>query len=76
MPTAKNSHLQTVSFVLTREQVRRMRALSELRSSELRKVNFSEIVREVVERGLGSISQAPFSDLSASDVTAKEPVAA
>ena len=48
--------LETASFVLTKEQVRRLRALRDLRHSTHRRVTLSDIAREVVEEGLSVIS--------------------
>lgn len=69
MPVSGASNLKTVSLVLTKDQVRRMRALAELRSSSHRKVGLSEVAKEVVEAGLGSISHAPLSTSDASNST-------
>lgn len=58
MPVPENSELKTVSFVLTQEQVRRLRARKEMRSSKLHRVSFSDVCREVVEAGLEALTHA------------------
>ena len=56
MPVPETSDLKTVSFVLTQDQVRRLRARKEMRSSELHRVSFSDVCREIVEAGLAVVS--------------------
>lgn len=58
MPVPETSDLKTVSFVLTQDQVRRLRARKEMRSSALHRVSFSDVCREVVEAGLAAVSHA------------------
>ena len=59
MPVPTDSSLMTVSFILTREQVRRLRALRDAKSSEHRRVSFAEVGREVVAEGLKAVFDAP-----------------
>lgn len=58
MPVPATSDLKTVSFVLTQEQVRRIRARKEALSSPIHKVSFSDVCREIVEAGLTAVSHA------------------
>lgn len=57
MPVPATSDLKTVSFVLTQDQVRRLRARKEMQSSNLHRVSFSVVCREVVEAGLETLSR-------------------
>ncbi len=70
MPVASDSSLKTVSLVLTKDQVRRMKALAVLQSSDLRRVSFSDIGREIVEAGLRSISHV--SDMNFGTMTVED----
>lgn len=76
MPVPRSSDLETVSLVLGKDQVRRLRALHALRSSAWSRVSFSEIAREVVEAGLVAILRAPDSTKSASNETDEAEAAA
>ncbi|MDQ3125185.1 MAG: hypothetical protein M3Q74_06210 [Pseudomonadota bacterium] len=58
MPVSPKSRYKTVSMVLTAEQVRRLEAMRMLRSSALRDASKSEVIRDVVEAGLASLSAA------------------
>ncbi len=75
MPLATDSPLTTISAVLTKEQVRRLNALRELRSAPYRRVGFSEILREAVEVGIGAILRGPDSSIPTSPTSADEPAA-
>lgn len=59
MALAPDSTLETVSLVLTKDQVRRIRALQELQRSTHRRISLSDVAREVVEEGLVVISRGP-----------------
>lgn len=52
MPVHPDSTFETVSLVLTKEQVRRLRAMRDAENGELRRVSFSDIGRVVVDVGL------------------------
>lgn len=74
MPVPASSELKTVSLVLTQEQVRRLRARKEMQSSNLRRVSFSDVCREVVEEGLKVLSRnrVSISETSSIAETAEE----
>jgi len=59
--------LETVSLVLTAEQLKRLRLIRDFRRSEVNRVSLSDVAREVVAEGLRSISLVPHSDFVASD---------
>ncbi len=67
MSLSESSTLQTVSFVLTKDKVRRLRAIRELQASDHRRVSLSDVARDVVDKGLESFSPAPNIRLAASD---------
>lgn len=52
MALSPESELETASFVLTKDQVRRLRAIRELQASDHRRVSLSDVARDVVEEGL------------------------
>ncbi len=66
--------LEKVSLVLTTDQVRRLKALAQLRATDWRRVSMSDVSREVVEAGLGVVSFVPVSSLVASEEGAEEKV--
>lgn len=66
MATTKRSAYQTAGVVLTRDQMRRLDALRAARSTPVRIVSRSELLREIVEIGLNDISPAPNSILTTS----------
>jgi len=66
MPVSESSNLKTVSVIVTKEQLAEMRRLQAQRSSDIRRVSFAEITREIVEAGLKSISHVPHMDLTTS----------
>lgn len=59
MALGPDSELETASFVLTKDQVRRLRALRDLRKSDHQRVTLSDVAREVVNEGLDAVSRAP-----------------
>ena len=66
MALAPDSDLETVSLVLTKDQVRRLRALHDFQRTNHRRVSMSDIAREVVEEGLRVVLFAPNIALTAS----------
>lgn len=72
MPVHADSEYETVSLVLTKEQTRRLRAMSEARTTRMRKVKISEVGREVVEAGLGQFDRARNTGFDTSLVTDNE----
>lgn len=58
MPVSEESRYKTISAVLTKEQVRRLENLRELRTTSTNDPGFSEVLREVVEEGLKALSRA------------------
>lgn len=72
MPVPESSDLKTVSFVLTQDQVRRLRARKEMRSSTLHRVSFSDVCREVVEAGLAVLSHGRDMSKTTSPVDTQE----
>lgn len=66
MPVSERSKLKTVSLVLRKDQVERLRMIATLRSSPNRTVGLSEVAKEIVEAGLQSVSHAPISSSTAS----------
>ncbi|MCG3177329.1 MAG: hypothetical protein MOGMAGMI_02301 [Candidatus Omnitrophica bacterium] len=66
MALGPDSELETASFVLTKDQVRRLRALRDLRKSDHQRVTLSDVAREVVNEGLDAVSRAPNIALTAS----------
>lgn len=75
MPLATDSPLTTISAVLTKDQVRRLNALRELRSAPYRRVGFSEILREAVEVGIDAILRGPDSTFQTSPTNTEESAA-
>ena len=75
MPLPVDSDLATISAVLTKDQVRRLHALRELRSATYRRVAFSEVLREAVEFGIAAILRGPDSTLGNTPQTDSESAA-
>jgi hypothetical protein len=67
MAVRQGGELQTTTVVLRKDQIRRMDALVELRSSRANRVSRSDIAREVFEAGLEVFLFGRSSDFSASD---------
>lgn len=78
MALGESSELATFSTVLTKDQVRRLKAMRDARSATHRRVSVADIAREVVEAGLVVISLGHNIGNSASDPSdqAKDQVAA
>lgn len=56
MALAANSDLTKESFIITKEQARRLRALRDLRKTPTNRINLSDIAREVIEAGLDKVT--------------------
>lgn len=56
MALAANSDLTKESFIITKEQARRLRALRDLRKTPSNRINLSDIAREVIEAGLNEVT--------------------
>ena len=68
MPLAKNTDLQVITLVLTKDQARRLRQLRDDRKrTPHSQVSLSDVTREVVEAGLAVISFTLPSEKIASD---------
>ncbi len=59
--------LETISLVLTSEQVGRLRSIRDERKSAVNRTSVSDVAREVVEEGLRLISVVIYSDSTASE---------
>lgn len=57
MPVSQKRELKTVSVVLTKEQVRRLHERKDGQSSDIRRITFADVCREVVEVGLDALSR-------------------
>jgi hypothetical protein len=71
MALSPDSDKETVCYVLTKEQAKRVRALAELRSTPHRTVALSEVAREVVAAGLEAILRADHGSFGSSTDTVK-----
>ena len=58
MPVPRDSDFQTVSLVLTKGQVRRLRAIVDSRRTENVRPSFSEVARDIFGTGLDQITHA------------------
>ena len=72
MALSPDSTLETASFVLTKDQVRRLRALRDLRQSDHRRISLSDVMREVVEEGLDAVLHGSNIALTASRTNGRE----
>ena len=72
MALSPDSTLETASFVLTKDQVRRLRALRDLRQSDHRRISLSDVMREVVEEGLDAVLHGSNIALTASRANGRE----
>jgi hypothetical protein len=73
MEQPTNNELQKVGTVLAKDQVVRLRELRESRQLQTRSnVSLADVIRDVVEAGLGLLYAAPITDstASATDVAA------
>lgn len=66
MALGEGSELETFSTVLTKDQVRRLKAIKDSRSAAHRRVSVADVAREVVEAGLVVVSLGHNIALSAS----------
>lgn len=72
MAVRRNGDLQVVSLVLRKDQVKRMDALVEIRSTKANRATRADIAREVVEAGLDAFSRVAFSDFTATPEVASD----
>jgi hypothetical protein len=66
MALKENGDLVKVSLILTTDQDRRMRQLHQARRTDVNRLSFADIGREVVEAGLAYILDARLSNSTAS----------
>lgn len=66
MPVNATSDLKTVSVVITKEQDRRLRDLQAGKRTAIQRVTYAQVVREVIDAGLGTLSRAGDSILDTS----------
>lgn len=60
--------LETVSLVLTADQLKQLRLIRDIRKSEVNRISLSDIAREVVAEGLRSFTLVAHSDFEASRI--------
>lgn len=75
MALSPNGELVKVSLVITKEQDRRLRAIHSLKRTDVNRLSFSDVGRDVVEKGLGVISRELVSNSTASQEDARESAA-
>ena len=66
MTLAENSDLQTISLILTKDQVRKLKEIRDVQHVDHRRVSLSDVGREVVAAGLLMFSHARNIGFSAS----------